>query len=113
MGNFIVGGFLPGTNVQLSFKAWLIATASVAAVFYLLRFTYKHTFNMSMTLDSAMRGIAPSSHDLHMPLSFKTPVRYRTSALQAVNAVSSSWLSSKVRSIALDIYLSDWTYHQD
>lgn len=34
MYNFIVGGYLPGTNDQLSFQAWVIITCAVAVTAY-------------------------------------------------------------------------------
>lgn len=110
MGNFIVGGFLPGTNVQLSFNAWLIIT-SLFAVFYLLtRLIYRHSFSLNFD-NNFPRVYAPFSQDLHLNLSQSN--RYSSSTHQVLNAVSSSWIGRKAVQVAHEIYYSDWTYHQD
>jgi hypothetical protein len=36
MYDLIVGGFVPGTNIQLSFRAWTVITALFATVFLAL-----------------------------------------------------------------------------
>jgi hypothetical protein len=41
MYNFLVGGFLPGTNIQLSFQAWLITMAIIVAIAVLIWKVYK------------------------------------------------------------------------
>ena len=110
MGNFVVGGFLPGTNVQLSFKAWLIASTIFVAFALLIRIVFKNVLTLSSDV-TMPRFTAPASQDLH--LGFNVSTRYRTSTHQVLRSVASSWIVNRAVLVVRDIYLSDWTYHQD
>jgi hypothetical protein len=105
MDNLIVGGFLPGTNTQFSFLAWLIVMAAFLSIVLVVRIAYKHLFADNLDGFAFMRVYSPSAQELHLSLDFRTVDLDNFSAHQVLHAVSSSSTARKARSLASNIYL--------
>jgi predicted negative regulator of RcsB-dependent stress response len=57
--NFIVGGFLPGTNIQLSFQAWLTACLIILIIgLFLWRSHQRHIVRMRKRASQEMDMIS-------------------------------------------------------
>lgn len=110
MGSFIVGGFVPGTNIQFSFIVWAVITALLLTMAAFIKLAHKRSFYSAGNV--AVRPLGPSTQDLHLAASFSRASQHRPADHQAENTAALSWAFQKVRSLALDIYLDDWTYRQ-
>jgi hypothetical protein len=57
MYSFIVLGLVPGTNLQITFQAWLLVLAAVLALIVVIRVSYRLIVQLSM-----------ETIDVHQPL---------------------------------------------
>ncbi len=59
MYNFLVLGLVPGTNIAISFQAWLIITAGLLAVLFIFRPLLRHLLELGQA--NAKRLPLPAS----------------------------------------------------
>lgn len=105
MDNFMVGGFLPGTNTQFSFQAWLIAMALIINIVLLIWLSYKRSLYSRLEDFIFVRTYAPSAAELHLSLSFKKLSSSNLVGTQLFVSAYSSLPARKARSLASNIYL--------
>lgn len=102
IGSFVFGGFLPGTNIQFSFQAWLVSAVLLLGLFLATRLTNRHLFNLPSPL---LRSYAPYAQDLHWTLESIKPSLDKLSVHRVGRGLSGSLIAHKARSYALGIYL--------
>ncbi len=107
MFNFVFGGFLPGTNIQVSFTAWAVGMLFLLILGLKLKGITKKSFFLASNEGLAFRQgnwqIRTFSFKLNVS-SLNKPLAH-----QVWLFVSQNWFVHKVRLVLLEIIYGDWT----